>query len=223
MEVVAWCQRCGVQEDEPRDAQELTGQKRVLNSLPFASIRVHSWFLNLCACTRPEEVDRRREPREAPIRSKKWFANLKATANARAENQQSMGKERFTERQSAVLNAAARLDEIAALPETDIVRDAAIQRFEFTFELVWKALQLYLEREGFESGSPRAVLKRAFIIGMISDRDEADIWLQMLDDRNLTSHAYDEALAVRIYTRIVQDYAPRLAWMAQKIQTLAWD
>ena len=134
-----------------------------------------------------------------------------------------MGKERFSERQSAVLNAAARLDEIAALPETDIVRDAAIQRFEFTFVLVWKALQLYLEREGFESGSPRAVLKRAFIVGMISDQDEADIWLQMLDDRNLTSHAYDEALAVRIYTRIVHDYAPRLAWMAQKIQTLVWD
>ena len=39
----------------------------------------------------------------------------------------------------------------------------------------------------------------------------------------LTSHAYDETLAVRIYTRIVHDYAPRLARMAQKIQTLGWD
>ena len=73
-----------------------------------------------------------------------------------------MGKERFSERQTAVLSAAARLDEVAALPETDIVRDAAIQRFEFTFELVWKTLQLYLEHEGFEAAGPRAVLKRAF-------------------------------------------------------------
>jgi len=95
-----------------------------------------------------------------------------------------MGKERFSERQTAVLNAAARLDEVAALPQTDIVRDAAIQRFEFTFELVWKTLQLYLEHEGFESGSPRAVLKRAFAIRLITDQDEADVWLQMLDDRN---------------------------------------
>ena len=83
-----------------------------------------------------------------------------------------MGKERFSERQTAVLNAAARLDEVAALPETDIVRDAAIQRFEFTFELVWKTLQLYLEHEGFEAAGPRAVLKRAFVIRLISDQDE---------------------------------------------------
>ena len=57
-----------------------------------------------------------------------------------------MRKERFFERQTAVYNAAARLNEVAALPESDIVRDAAIQRFEFTFELVWKTLQLYLEQ-----------------------------------------------------------------------------
>ena len=47
-----------------------------------------------------------------------------------------MGKERFSERQAAVLNAAARLDEVAALPETDIVRDAAIQRFELVHVLL---------------------------------------------------------------------------------------
>lgn len=134
-----------------------------------------------------------------------------------------MGKERFSERQTAVFNAAARLEEVAALPQTDIVRDAAIQRFEFTFELVWKTLQLYLEHEGLESGGPRAVLKRAFLIRLISDQDEADVWMQMLDDRNLTSHAYDATLAVRIYTRIVDDYAPRLARMAERIQTLVWD
>jgi nucleotidyltransferase-like protein len=45
----------------------------------------------------------------------------------------------------------------------------------------------------------------------------------MLDDRNLTSHAYDETLAARIYIRIVHDYAARLGQMAEKIQTLRWD
>ena len=83
--------------------------------------------------------------------------------------------------------------------------------------------QLYLEYEGLESSGPRAVLKRAFVMRLIPDQDEADVWLRMLDDRNLTSHAYDETLAVRIYTRIVHDYAPRLAQMAKKIQTLRWD
>jgi nucleotidyltransferase substrate binding protein (TIGR01987 family) len=85
------------------------------------------------------------------------------------------------------------------------------------------ASYLYLEHEGFQSAGPRAALKRAFVVRLISDQDEADIWLQMLDDRNLTSHAYDETLAVRIYTRIVHDYAPRLVRMTEKIQTLVWN
>ena len=67
-----------------------------------------------------------------------------------------MRRGRFSERQAAVLNAAARLVQVAALPETDIVRDAAIQRFEFTFELVSKTLQLYLEHEGLEPSGPRS-------------------------------------------------------------------
>jgi nucleotidyltransferase substrate binding protein (TIGR01987 family) len=117
-----------------------------------------------------------------------------------------MGRERFSERQAAVLNAVARLCEAVTLPETDIVRDAAIQRFEFTIELVWKTLQLYLEYEGLESSGPRAVLKRAFVMRLIPDLDEADVWLRMLDDRNLTSHAYDETLAVRI----LHAHCPRL-------------
>ena len=56
------------------------------------------------------------------------------------------------------------LENTPIIYELDIVRDAAIQRFEFTFELVWKTLQLYLEHEGLESSGPRAVLKRAFVM-----------------------------------------------------------
>jgi nucleotidyltransferase-like protein len=74
-----------------------------------------------------------------------------------------------------------------------------------------------------ESSGPRAVLKRAFVMRLIPDQDEGDVWLQMLDDRNLTSHAYDETLAARICTRIVHDYAARLAQLVEKIQTLRWD
>lgn len=134
-----------------------------------------------------------------------------------------MSKERFTERQAEVRNASARLQEAVAQPETPILRDAVIQRFEFTFELIWKALQLYLEHRGLECGSPRATLKKAFAEGLIQTPEEADVWLQMLDDRNLTSHAYDEALAQRIYQNIAQSYTPLLGRMAECIQPLAWD
>jgi len=66
-----------------------------------------------------------------------------------------MSKERFAERQIDVRNATARLIEAVGQPESDILRDAVIQRFEFSFELVWKTLKLYLERQGHECGGPR--------------------------------------------------------------------
>ena len=134
-----------------------------------------------------------------------------------------MSKERFIERQAEVLNAAARLQEAVAQPETAILRDAVIQRFEFSFELVWKGLKLYLERQGHECGGQRPTLKKAFAEGLIATPEEADVWLQMLDDRNLTSHAYDEALATSIYQHVVRDYSRLLAAMAGRIQTLTWD
>lgn len=134
-----------------------------------------------------------------------------------------MSKDRFVERQTEVGNAAARLREAVAAPEDAIVRDAVIQRFEFSFELVWKALKLYLERQGHECGGPRPTLKKAFAEGLIPTVEEADVWLQMLEDRNLTSHAYDEALATSIYRNVARHYSPLLSLMAARIQTLKWE
>lgn len=134
-----------------------------------------------------------------------------------------MSKDRFIERQADVRGSAARLTEAVAQPESELIRDATIQRFEFTFEVVWKTLKLYLERQGYECGGPRPTLKKAFAENLIATAEEADVWFRMLEDRNLTSHAYDEALARRIYTHIVGDYAPLLARMAGQIQTLSWD
>lgn len=134
-----------------------------------------------------------------------------------------MSKERFTERQADVRDSAARLAEAVAQPDSDLIRDATIQRFEFTFEVVWKTLKLYLERQGYECGGPRTTLKKAFAENIFPNAEEAERWLLMLDDRNLTSHAYDEELATRIYRSIVRDYAPLLGKMAGKIQTLEWD
>ena len=134
-----------------------------------------------------------------------------------------MSKERFAERKAELRNAVQRLQEAVAQPETDLVRDAVIQRFEFTFELAWKSLKLYLERQGLECGGPRSTLKQAFAEGLIESPEEADAWLRVLDDRNLTSHAYDEALAIRIYRHVVQEYTALLGEMEGRIQKLTWE
>jgi nucleotidyltransferase substrate binding protein (TIGR01987 family) len=86
--------------------------------------------------------------------------------------------------------ALARLDLALAQPANEFVRDLAIQRFEFTFELFWKSLKAYAEESGLEAFSPRDSLRSAFQLGVIQENSE---WFRMLEDRNLTSHTYNEA------------------------------
>ncbi len=66
-----------------------------------------------------------------------------------------------------------------------LIIDGVIQRFEFNYELVWRVIKYYLEYQELEVKS----LKEAFTIGLIENGDE---WIDMLNDRNLTSHVYDE-------------------------------
>ncbi len=77
--------------------------------------------------------------------------------------------------------------------------DATIQRFEFTFELFWKMLKLFLHDKGLEVNYPKDILKEAYMSNLLEDEE---IWLKMLEDRNLTSHTYDENLADEIFKRI---------------------
>jgi len=86
---------------------------------------------------------------------------------------------------------------------TPIAIDGAIQRFEFCYELMWKVLKkTLLTRENIDIQSPRQVLQQAYTIGWIQDEK---LWLKMAQDRNLTSHTYQEELALNIY-RNLPDY-----------------
>jgi nucleotidyltransferase substrate binding protein (TIGR01987 family) len=84
--------------------------------------------------------------------------------------------------------------------------DATIQRFEFTFELCWKFLKDYFQEQGLNLNYPKEVIKEAFASGIINNED---VWLNMLSDRNLTSHSYNQTLADQIYLRI-KNYVPEL-------------
>ncbi len=91
--------------------------------------------------------------------------------------------------------------------KTSIVVDATIKRFEFTFELSWKLLQVVLAFEAIDVQTPRAIIKEAFQKGLIQNGDE---WIQMLEDRNKTSHIYDEIQANAIYQKIKNKYCSLL-------------
>lgn len=122
--------------------------------------------------------------------------------------------ERLTERLELCRQALETLDQILKEPHSPITRDAAIQRFEYTFETLWKAAQLYLrEHEGIEAGSPKAIIRASLSSGILED-ETARQAMEMADDRNLTVHTYKEVLAEEIYQNL-PDYAKLIhQWLA---------
>lgn len=107
-----------------------------------------------------------------------------------------MSVDRFRQSLTAFGRAVERLADALAQTKNEYLRDAAIQRFEFTFELAWKVMKTYAEQQGLEARSPREAIRAAFQTGLIT---EDPGWLAMIELRNLTSHTYDEAIAERIY------------------------
>ncbi len=97
------------------------------------------------------------------------------------------------------------LREIQREPYSLIVRDATIQRFEYTFEIFWKLVKEYLyNHEGIECNSPKSCFREASSVGLLSE-EQTITCLEMTDDRNLTSHTYVEEVAESIYEKI-RDY-----------------
>src|SRR3989304_9371074 len=81
----------------------------------------------------------------------------------------------------------------------DLDRDGVIQRFEFTFELLWKVIQEYAKYKGLEVVSPRDAFRVAGDLGLITD---PSVWFDFLKDRNLTTHLYSEKDAAEIFSHI---------------------
>ncbi len=102
----------------------------------------------------------------------------------------------MTSRLTSFKRALQRFSEALTAPETDLNRNAAIQRFEFCFELAWKMIQEKSRTEGLDCYSPESCIQLAFKCQWVT---EETAWLVMLEDRNLTSHTYDEALAAAYY------------------------
>jgi nucleotidyltransferase substrate binding protein (TIGR01987 family) len=87
------------------------------------------------------------------------------------------------------------------LPADEELRDASIQRFEYSFELAWKMLKRRLEldvpsTDAVDALSYRAMIRLAAERGLL---DNPQAWFDYRDQRNLTSHTYDAAVAQRVY------------------------
>lgn len=100
----------------------------------------------------------------------------------------------------------------------DGLRDAVIQRFEFTVELSWKLMKRYLNENLMgEYYSPRTIIKESYKQRLIED---GEIWLDILEDRNLTSHTYDENIANRIKDNIINKYVDMFEKFIKRMKDL---
>jgi nucleotidyltransferase substrate binding protein (TIGR01987 family) len=77
--------------------------------------------------------------------------------------------------------------------------DGTIQRFEFCIELFWKVLKKKLAEQGIVVKSPKEAFQEAYQLEWIDDQT---LWLSMLNDRNESSHTYNDGLAEKIYSQI---------------------
>lgn len=107
---------------------------------------------------------------------------------------------------SALANGPAALNQLE--------KEGVIQRFEYCFELAWKTVKDYLENGGIIIApvTPRQVLKEAFAAKVLAS---GQIWIEMLDHRNLLSHTYDCAVFEQAVEALAARYLPAMLELHQ--------
>ena len=88
---------------------------------------------------------------------------------------------------------------------TDLEKEGTIQRFEYTWELLWKTLKDHLENEGIvlEKITPKAVIVASVEAKIINQQET---WMQALDDRNKMSHVYSIVVFEQVISNIAESY-----------------
>lgn len=112
--------------------------------------------------------------------------------------------------------ALAGLQEVMALKPDDVIRDSAIQRFEYTYELSVKLIRRILEQS--ESTEIVEALNYKDMIRMASEKgfvDDVEKWYKFREKRNITSHSYDEVKAKEVYSSISM-YIPLVEFLIKK-------
>ena len=113
-------------------------------------------------------------------------------------------KQRFVNFEKAYLSLVKSHEAWKGDPENDFIQDSIILRYEYTLELAWNTMKDYLENEGFmDVSSPKKAIRKAFGEHVIQD---GPAWMVALDDRNKTSHAYDENMAKEVIESIIEQH-----------------
>lgn len=115
--------------------------------------------------------------------------------------------QRFENLEKSVQNLEDTRDCIKREGINKIYTMALIQAYEIVFELSWKTLKDYLEYNGITTDTPRETIKEAFARNIISD---GQVWIEMMEARNKTSHTYREEFATELCNDILNTYIPKI-------------
>lgn len=86
---------------------------------------------------------------------------------------------------------------------SEIEKMGIVQAFELLIDQAWKILKRYLFVEGIDTKSPKSVIRECFSLQIL---DKPEIWIEMINRRNETSHSYDESIVDEIIRSIRNDY-----------------
>lgn len=100
---------------------------------------------------------------------------------------------------------------------SDLEKAGCIQVYEFTFELAWKTLNDYLKFQNVDVKFPRDTIKESYKYELIGD---GDLWMDMLEKRNLMSYTYDETNADLAYGLISGSYYNVIRTVYEKLKSI---
>ena len=123
---------------------------------------------------------------------------------------------------TALENAAKRLGEILVRYQKDTsddgIRDSVIQRFEFTYSIALKTLSKYLAMYSFDDVrqmSFNEMIRTANQLNLLKSNLEK--WSKFREMRNLTSHTYDENVAMKV-VEIVPDFHEEVRFLLERLK-----
>ena len=124
-------------------------------------------------------------------------------------------KQRFQNFEKAFIQLKSAVAELESL--SDLEKEGLVQRFEYTFELAWKTIKDFLESKNVDAKFPQEVIKKGFQYDIISD---GEIWLEMMEKRNLMAYTYDEEIFKTSVNQISAYFFPAVKELYQffKIQ-----
>jgi nucleotidyltransferase substrate binding protein (TIGR01987 family) len=129
---------------------------------------------------------------------------------------------RWVRRFNNFVKAFAQLEEAVKLSRqrelSKLEQQGLIQAFEYTHELAWRTMRDFLRERGVQNlyGSKDAT-REAFKAGLI---DNGEVWMEMIQSRNLTSHTYNEETAAIIFSAIVDNYFAEFAALRERMEQL---